>query len=281
MNKLLVILGPTATGKTHLALKLAQKLNGEIISADSRQVYRGMDIGTGKDKPPNTHIWLYDVVNPNEEFSVADYCQLAWVVIANIWKRGKLPIIVGGTGLYIKAVVDGINTLGIPADEKLREELEGKDIEYLQNKLKEINPVRLENMNRSDRNNSRRLIRAIEIGNKSGINNRKKDIDALFIGLKASREILNKRIDERVDKRVSQGIIQEIRSLLKKGYNWDLPSMSGLGYRQFKEYIEKKDTFDKAVEKWKIAEHQYAKRQMTWFKKDKRILWYDISNYGK
>lgn len=286
MNKLLVICGPTATGKTGLALKLAQRFNGELISADSRQVYKGMDIGTGKDLPPDVKIWLYDVVNPDKEFSVAHYYKLAWETIKKTWQRKKLPILVGGTGLYIKAIIDGIDTLGIPEDSNLRKELEKKDVSYLQKKLKEINPFQLEKMNQSDRKNPRRLIRAIEIsinppagGQVSSIkNNLKKDNDPLFVGLTASREVLYKRIDERVEKRVRQGIVEEISRLLKKGYSWNLPAMSGLGYRQWKEFFEGKETEKEATQKWKYAEHAYARRQLTWFKKDKRIIWYDIND---
>ncbi len=309
-HKLVVICGPTATGKTKLALQLAQKFNGEIISADSRQVYKGMDVGTGKDLSRNSKfksqnaklkfknknfsigyyliqqvpIWLYDVVNPNQNFNVADYYKLAWIVIKDISERGRLPILVGGTGLYIKAIVDGIGTLGIPENKNLRKKLENKDIVYLQNKLKEINLQRFNKMNNSDRNNSRRLIRAIEIQNsKVKMQNYKAKlkINTLMIGLTTDKEILYKRIDERVEKRVKQGIIDEIKELLSKGYGWGLHSMSGLGYRQWRDYFEGKESKEKAIEKWKNAEHQYAKHQLTWFKKDKRIIWYDISDYGK
>lgn len=280
MNKLLVICGPTATGKTIAAISLAKKFNGELISADSRQIYKGMDIGTGKDLPFNTKIWLYDVINPDEEFSVANYHELAWEIIEKIWQRKKLPILVGGTGLYIKAIIDGIDTLGIPENRKLREELENKDVGYLQKKLNEINPHRLEKMNDSDRNNPRRLIRAIElsINKKTITNNKNKAVkpDFLMIGLTAPRKDLYKRIDERVGKRVKQGIIKEIKELLGKGYGWNLPSMSGLGYRQWKEFFEGKETKNEAIQKWKYAEHAYLRRQLTWFKKDKRIIWYDI-----
>ncbi len=308
MSNLLVICGPTATGKTDVAIKLAKKFNGELISADSRQVYKGMDIGTGKDLPANLEfriknyelgiksqkytigyynvqdvsLWLYDVISPDQWFSAADYCELAWVVIGDIWKRGKLPILVGGTGLYIEAVVDGIDTIGVPPNKELRISLKDKDTIYLQNKLREINPTRLDRMNNSDRNNPRRLVRAIEIQNsKFKIQNEnqknKKSFNTLILGLTCKRETLNQMIDHRVEKRIKMGVVEEIRSLLEKGYTWDLPSMSGLGYRQWKEYFEEKETKKEVEKKWKLTEHQYAKRQMTWFKKDKRIIWYDIT----
>lgn len=283
-HKLLIICGPTATGKTDLAFLLSKRFNGELVCADSRQVYKGMDIGTGKDFILGEKIWLYDIVDPDEDFSASDYCQKAWIVINDIWERKKLPIIVGGTGFYIKAIVDGIDTFGIPENRKLRKNLENKDVFYLQNKLKEINPVRLSKMNNSDRNNPRRLIRAIEIAiNKEQLTNNKKNsisFDYLMIGLTADKEILYKKIDERVEKRVKQGIIEEIQKLRKKGYSWDLPAMSALGYRQWQGYFEGKETKEKAIEKWKNAEHQYAKKQFVWFKKDKRIIWYDILTEG-
>jgi len=299
MNKLLIICGPTATGKTKLALKLAKKFNGELISADSRQVYKGMNVGTGKDignseftgvnnkydlgyyDLSRVPLWLLDVVEPNQSFSVADYYQLAWLVIEDIWKRGKLPILVGGTGLYIKAIIDGIETIGIPPNQKLRSKLEKKLLTDLQNQLKELNLQKWNLMNNSDKNNKRRLVRAIEISIKYQVsrikNNPKKDSDPLFVGLTASQEALYKRIDERVEKRVKQGIIKEIQSLLNKGYNWDLYSMSGLGYKQWKEYFQNTEDAKTAIEKWKQAECNYAKRQRTWLKKDKRIIWFDIT----
>jgi tRNA dimethylallyltransferase len=320
MNNLLVICGPTATGKTALAINLAKKFNGELVSADSRQVYRGMDIGTGKDllvnskfqipppqagqanskQIPNSKfqigyyflegipLWLYDVVEPNYRFSVADYVKCAEVVIKDIWQRGKLPILVGGTGFYIKALIDGIETLGVPPDWELREKLGSLEIRKLREILKKVDSKRLEKMNESDRNNPRRLIRAIEIAGK--IQNSKFQIpnkfqisnlnikNILFIGLRASCEVLYERIDRRVEERVKQGIIEEIKKLIERGYNWENSVLGEtIGYKEWRLFFERKASEKEIIKLWKFAEHAYARRQMTWFKKDKRIHWFDIS----
>lgn len=304
MNKIIIICGPTAAGKTKLAVKLCQKFNGEIISADSRQVYRGMDIGTGKEitnvkcqvakrKIKNQYfrvyileqipIWLWDVVEPDQEFSVADYYKVAWAVIGNIWERGKLPFLVGGTGFYMKGIVDGIPSLGISPDWGLRRNLEGKDVKKLASMLKNLDPARWENMNDSDRQNSRRLIRAIEIAQIVKFPYSIKETlyaknDVLFIGLKAPLKILYELIDKRVEERMEKGAEDEVRELLKTGYSWDLPAMSGMGYREFKNFFTDKITLEEAVMRWKFDEHAYARRQLIWFKKDRRIYWFDITN---
>lgn len=287
-QKLLVICGPTATGKTELAVKLAKEFNGELISADSRQVYKGMDIGTGKDreKLEDIPLRLLDIADPDQNFSVAQYQDLAWKAIEDIWKRNKLPILVGGTGLYIKAVVDGIETKGIPQDWDLRKKLESLPLKDLQKKLEEIDSKKWHSMNSSDQSNPRRLIRAIEIAMYRKSKNHydtmtyHSSLDVLIIGLTAPNKILYQRIDERVEKRVKQGIIDEIQSLLDKGYSWDLPSMSGLGYRVWKDFFDKKATKEETIQKWKFDEHSYARRQLTWFKKDKRINWFDITSFS-
>lgn len=293
MNKLLVICGPTATGKTGLAVKLAKKFssrgrpasgwNGELISADSRQVYRGMDIGTGKDHPKEMKIHLIDVVAPNQEFSVAQYVNLAWKVISDIWKRKKLPIIVGGTGFYIKGLIDGIETLGVPPDWELRKKLSNLDIKKLREILEKTCPERMREMNESDRNNPRRLIRAIEIasvGVPSQLHPASYTLNPLFIGLTTPYKTLYQQIDKRVIQRVKMGAEKEVRRLLKKGYSWDLPAMNSMGYIQWQPFFEGKVTKDEVIQRWKFTEHAYARRQMTWFKKDKRINWFDISLKG-
>src|SRR3989344_5897459 len=265
MQKLLVICGPTVTGKTKLALHLAKVFNGEIISADSRQVYKYMDIGTGKDKPEGIEINGYDLVNPDEEFSVSQYADFANACIREINSRGKLPILVGGTGLYIKGVVDGIDTADIPKDEKLRVKLNGLKIEDLQEKLKKIDSKKFASMNDSDINNPRRLIRAIEVASSGKISERKgMSYDVLFIGLSLSREKLDERITKRVDDRINQGFDKEIDFLKKKDFFRYAPART-LGYKDWPD-----------IKKWKREEIKYAKRQMTWFKKDKRIKWFDI-----
>ena len=247
MNKILVICGPTATGKTALAAELARVFSGELISADSRQVYRGMDFVTGKDRP-DVPIWLYDVVDPDEEFSVNQWVRLARTASADIVKRGKLPIVVGGTGLYINALLHPFETIDIPPDKALRKKLYKLSVSDIQEMV-----IRGD-MNDSDWNNPRRLIRKIEIGRYKKIKIKQEIIyDALVIGLTAPLSVLDTRIDERLKKRLRQGMKEEITSLLKK-YNKELPSMTAIG----------------------LNEHAYARRQMTWFKKQSDIHWFDI-----
>ena len=291
MDRLLVICGPTATGKTSLAVKLAKKFNGELISADSRQLYQGMDIGTGKDQPKGIKIHLIDVVKPNQEFSVSQYYRLAWQAIKKIWKKGKLPILVGGTGLYIKAVVNGIGTMEIPPNPQLRKSLEGKKADELFGELGKLDPIRAAKMNVSDKKNLRRLIRAIEISrwqaeNESWAPLEHKRPETLLIGLKASYDFLYQRIDQRVKERVKMGQEKEIKNLLKKGYSWENSVLgTTLGYQEWQLFFEGKTDREEVIKRWQFAEHAYARRQMTWFKKalrqaqgkDKQINWFDIS----
>jgi len=302
MSGLLIICGPTASGKTKLALSLAKKFHGEIISADSRQVYKGMDIGTGKDldkfsifnfqfsiknkfdigfyKIDNTKIWLLDVVKPSYQFNVADYITCANNVINNIWRRKKLPIIVGGTGFWIKALIKGIETMNIPPNPKLRNQLNVKSLEVLTSYLKKIDKKRWLAMNNSDRNNPRRLIRAIEIKMSKPVaplGGLKID-KLLLIGLKTKEnKTLYKRIDERVKNRIKQGAEKEIKLLRDKGYSWDLPSFSATGYRIWRDYFENKKNLNELIQRWKFDEHSLARRQMTYFNKIKEINWFNIN----
>ena len=315
MNKLLVICGPTATGKTSLGIKLAQKFDGEIVNADSRQVYRGMDVGTGKEVQNSkfkiqslrkgkynigyysisgVRVWLLDIVEPNYRFSVADYVNCAVPVITDICMRGKLPILVGGTGFYIKALIDGIDTIGIEPDWGLRERFQSASwrtkIPKLQEFLKRIDIERFNRMNQSDKSNPRRLIRAIEIAKKVQstswrikVQNREKRLNlarenVLVVGLKAPYKTLYKRIDKRVEKRLKQGLLREIRKLVGKGYTFN-DSVLGttLAYREWRGYFKSDKLKDEIIQKWKYDEHHYARRQMTWFRKEKRINWFDIA----
>lgn len=283
MKKLLVICGPTASGKTSLALHLAKVHKGELLSADSRQVYVGMDIGTGKDKPIGVPIWGYDITSPTEEFSVSQYLEAANSFVKNIWKRKKLPIVVGGTGLYIKGLTDGIPTSQVPPNKILRAELENKSAKELFELLKIKNPGRAGSMNDSDKKNPRRLVRAIEVSEQ--IPNSKLQItntqiipeDFLFVGLFAPKEVLNQRIQKRVEDRIAQGLLKEIKNLLDSGVNWDMQSMNTLGYKEWRDFFEGKVTKEQVIKRWMLDEIQYAKRQITWFKKDKRINWFDIT----
>jgi len=304
MNKILVICGPTATGKTGLGLKLAKKYNGEIISADSRQIYQGMDIATGKDidkgvwktdhwEIEGIPLWMLDVIKPNQEFSVANYCGMAQQVISKIIKKNKLPILVGGTGFYIKGLIDGVETFGIPPDWNLRRKLEIKTVDELFLLLSKLDALRAGSMNSSDRKNPRRLIRAIEIAspNENIITKNKKEIkfqNVLMIGLSASYEELYRRIDKRIEQQVENGAEKEVKQLLLEGYNWDLPSMTAMGYGVWQDYFEEKISLSEMIKKWKLSEHDYARRQMTWFKKSLRQVypecnrrtqgkWFDIT----
>ncbi|OGY18811.1 MAG: tRNA (adenosine(37)-N6)-dimethylallyltransferase MiaA [Candidatus Chisholmbacteria bacterium RIFCSPLOWO2_01_FULL_50_28] len=308
-RKLLIIAGPTATGKTSLALTLANKFNGELISADSRQVYIGMDLGTGKDLPKNlkpqtsklmwrgkpiryysvggVRIWGYDLVKPDEVFNAAFFEEIAWMVIKNTWRQGKLPVLVGGTGLYLKAVTEPLITLHIPPDKKLRRSVEQESVTELQHRLINLDKEHFNRMNNSDKQNKRRLVRAIELArnntkvNKTLAGGEKETLLAetsiLKIGLKAPKPLLDKRIGERVDVRIKQGAKNEVRQLIKQGYTFDLISMSGMGYRHWKPYFEGTTTREEVARRWKFDEHDYARRQLTWFKKDQAVRWYDIT----
>jgi len=296
VKKILIICGPTATGKTGLALKLAKKFKGEIVSADSRQVYKGMDIATGKDidqaKWRKDHwelkgipLWLLDIVEPNEEFSVAHFADLAWQKIKDIWQRGKLPILVGGTGFYIKAIIEEIPSKGIPPNWPLREGLELKSKEALFEELAELDSSRAGQMNASDKQNKRRLIRAIEIARWRVEHRSEKPLssiqfDSLIIGLKAPLKFLYQKINQRVEEHLKMGAEKEIKGLLKKGFTWSLPSMSALGYREWRAKFEDQASLAEVLTRWQFDEHAYARRQMTWFKKNKKIKWFDISRQG-
>ena len=313
-RSLLIICGPTATGKTSLGVESAQSLDGEIVSADSRQVYEGMDIVTGKDMPANSKVirqsadqnsklqlksqkytvgyrllqnvpvWLTDICQPDQEFNVAYFVRFASRVIEEIWQRGKLPILVGGTGLYIKSLLEPIGTEGIVPDWKLRGRLESWSVDRLQKKLKWLDLRRLEKMNQSDRNNPRRLIRAIEISlatsnQPPATRITRLDVKPLFIGLRTKGlKALYQRIDERVEERLKQGAEREVSDLLNR-YSWDNSVLgTTIGYRQWRAYLTGTTTKEDAIQQWKFAEHAYGRRQMTWFKKQPGIRWFKIDD---
>lgn len=284
MNKLLVICGPTATGKTSLAIKLAKKFNGEIISADSRQVYKGMDIGTGKEWGKDIKIWGYDLVDPKHEFSVSQYLKFACKIIRDVKKRKHLPILVGGTGLYIKGVIDGIPTVLVPQNKPLRESLREKRVNELFEILSNLDSLKSGSMNNSDKNNPRRLIRAIEVSQFNITHGQlpthrciDPQTNLLFVGLMASSRFLHERINQRVDERVTGGMKNEMRTLLRNGVNWESQSMFSLGYRQYRDFFEGAVDEKTVIFEWKKEERKYSKRQMTWFKKDERVNWFDIT----
>lgn len=290
MKKILVICGPTATGKTALGIKMAKKFNGEIISADSRQVYKYMDIGTGKEWNNEVKIWGYDLVDPRKKYSVSEYFKEIKIIITDIWSRNKLPILVGGTGLYIKSLIDGIPTVDIPRNDNLRNNLEKMTTDELFEKLATLDGTKAASLNLSDRKNSRRLIRAIEVAvwnienetQKQVVESRKSvldsNVDVLQVGITSDLNTISKNIKKRVDKRMNDGFIDEVELLLKMGISWKFQSMNSLGYRESEAFFKEGLTYEEFIEQWERDELKYAKRQMTWFKKDKRIKWFDASD---
>ena len=278
-KSLIVILGPTASGKTSLAIKLAKKFNGEIILADSRTIYENMDIGTAKPNRDEKKIiphYLLDIIKPDQRFSVAEFQKLAFQKIAEIHKRGKIPFLVGGTGLYINAVCEGFKIPAPAADKKLRKKLAQKSEAQL---LKQLKKLDLKTAAKIDSKNKRRLIRALEVCLKTGKKfsqlqqQAKPDFDILKIGLRISRQKLYQKINQRTDQMVKAGLVDEIKKLYKMGYDFNLPALSGLVYKEIGEYVCGKITLAQALEKAKQKTRNFAKRQMTWFRRDKKIKW--------
>ncbi|MDD4271378.1 MAG: tRNA (adenosine(37)-N6)-dimethylallyltransferase MiaA [Patescibacteria group bacterium] len=271
-NKVIVILGPTASGKTKLAVELASKFNGEIVSADSRQVYRGMDIGTGKDLSEySVPYHLIDVANPKVRFDLAKYQALAFQAIDDILKRGKLPILAGGSGLYLQAVVDNYKLSEVKKDLALRKKMEKLSVEELFDKIKKLAPKISAKLNDSDKKNKRRLIRYLEIlGQDKNFKNRqgKRKYEALIIGVKVSKDSLKQRIFKRLLDRVKeQNMIGEVENLRHQGLSWKKLEEFGLEYKFIALYLQKKLTYNEMLEKLNVAIYQFAKRQLTWFKR--------------
>jgi tRNA dimethylallyltransferase len=277
MKKILVICGPTASGKTALALRLAQMFPADLLAADSRQVYQGMDIGTGKDIPT---IYGYDLIKPNQNFNVAQYCSYALYTIKHIWESHRLPIIVGGTGLYLKSLFFPPDTLNFPINLKLRHSLEKLSVYNLQQKLTRLNIDRFNQMNSSDQSNPRRLIRAIEVlsSPRSLRHNSKPQIleaEVLWLGLMEPLNLLDHAIQERVKARATGAFTTEIRQLNKLYPHFkSLPAATATGYQEWMAYLGGKLSKDRAIDLWATHERQYARRQLTWFKKIPQIEWY-------
>ena len=273
-----MILGTTASGKSALAVKLAKKFNGEVISADSRQVYKGLNIGTGKitrKEMGGVPHYCLDVVSPKKIFTVADFKKCAEKAIEKIFAKNKTPIIVGGTGLYIQAIVDNIVLPEVKPNWKLRKELEKKTTEEMFNMLKKLDPERAKNI---DAKNPRRLIRAIEIAEKLGktpklMSMSRRDLDIRQIGIKLPDEILKKNIEKRINKMLKSGLIAETKKLRKSGLSWKRLYGLGFEYKYPALFLQNKISKDEMLSKMLIENWQYAKRQMTWFKRDKRIIW--------
>ncbi|OGH80495.1 MAG: tRNA (adenosine(37)-N6)-dimethylallyltransferase MiaA [Candidatus Magasanikbacteria bacterium RIFCSPLOWO2_02_FULL_44_11] len=289
LPKIIAIVGPTSSGKTRLGLELAKRYNGEIISADSRQLYKKMTIGTAKPQGEWRSVqdrrayivegvphYMMDIVDPGHQMSLAEFKSDALSHINDIIRRGRLPIIVGGTGLYIQAIVDNLEPPKIPPNKILRRSFEKRSLQDLLTWLQKLDP---ESYASVDIKNPRRVIRALEVAILSGESfaDQRKQADALFdvlqIGLRREPADLARRIESSVDQQIEGGLEQETRSLVKQKYGWNLPSMSSIGYKQMGEYLAEKCTKERAIEVIKQATRKYAKRQMTWFKRDKRIIW--------
>lgn len=277
--KILVILGPTATGKSDLAVELARKYNGEVISADSRQVYKGMDLGTGKitkKEMKGVHHHMLDIVRPNSIFNVSKYKIKAQKIIADILKRGKLPIICGGTGFYIDAVVNNTTWPDVPPNIKLREKLEKKSFEQLMTILNKLDKNYAKII---DSKNKIKIIRAIEIAKKLGkIPATKSEplYDAIQIGLIAPDMVLKERIIIRLKRRMIAGMLNEAKKLHKQGVSWKRMESLGLEYRYMARYLTGQISLERMVSELNSKIWQYARRQKTWFKRNKSIQWYQI-----
>jgi tRNA dimethylallyltransferase len=289
---LIVILGPTAVGKTDLAIHIAQRIGGEIISADSRQIYRYMDIGTAKPSHEQQALvphYLLDVVNPDDNLSLAQYQKLAYQTIQAIHERQKTPLLVGGTGQYITAVIEGWTIPEVPPNEALRAELEAYADEYgaaaLHERLRAADPAAAANI---DHRNVRRVVRALEVCLETGqpISELQRKQPPPYpirtYGLTLDREVLYKRADLRVDIMMQEGFLEEVRCLLEMGYNRNLPSMSGLGYAQLAAHLLDEVPLKEAVTNTKNATHDFIRRQYTWFKgHDHSILWHNIDQINR
>jgi tRNA dimethylallyltransferase len=287
MSRLVAIVGPTGVGKSRLAIHLAGIYNGEIVSADSRQIYRHLDIGTDKSPPEllaRVPHHLIDIADPDEDFSLAQYQSQAYHAIEDIQKRGRLPFLVGGSGLYVRAVIEGWEIPGVPPDADFRYNLERRagdeGSEDLYQELVRIDPAAARKI---DPGNVRRVIRALEVHGKSGtpfsqLGRKQAPAFAAFItGLTADRQELYRRIDARVDEMLSRGFVAEVENLLKMGYDLDLPAMSGIGYRQIGSFLQGEMTLDAARQKIKTETHRLARHQYAWFRlNDERIHWFDV-----
>ena len=285
MQYVVAIVGPTGVGKSALALRLAQDLNGEIVTADSRQVYRYMDIGTAKPSLQEQALvphHLIDIIDPDEAFDLARYLELGYKTIDEISARGRIPILAGGSGLYVWALLEGWQIPRVVPDLTYRKHIEERaargEGEHLFEELKNLDP---DSAGRIDRRNVRRVIRALEVNRDPALASRpakiKPPFEELVIGLTAKRETLYTRIDERVDSMLERGLVDEVKGLMNRGYGAGAPSMSGIGYRQISNFVLGNIGLEEAVQQVKNESHRLVRMQYNWFSpKDDRIHWFDV-----
>ena len=291
-KKIIVIAGPTATGKSAASIAVAKKFNGEIISADSAQIYRYMNIGTAKmtsiEMEGIPH-HLIDIVDPDEPFSVSQYRNRADICISEIFARGKIPIITGGTGLYINSILDSLEFTISAGDEDFRNRMEAladnKGNEYLHDMLKKTDPEAAEKLHPND---VRRVIRALEVFETTGkkisevqmeSKNKPQRYECVFTAITDDRSVLYDRINKRVDTMLTKGLEYEVRLLLDMGFSDDLVSMQAIGYKEIVDSLKGRITREKMIDILKMNSRRYAKRQLTWFRRDQRVEWFDLSKF--
>ncbi len=286
--KILCVVGPTASGKTDYAVELALKCGGEVVSCDSMQIYKHMDIGTAKptaDEMKGVKHHMIDIIEPNESFSVARFSEMARECIDDILLRGKTPVLCGGTGLYFDSTINNINFIQMDTDEEYRKDLESAakvfGNEYVYKILKRVDEESAESIHP---NNLKRVIRALEIYKTTGKKKSELDKEQLseplyepeITGLMRDREVLYDRINKRVDIMMEKGLVDEVSDLIKIGIDTDATSMQAIGYKGIIEYLDGKTSLSDAVDKIKRESRRYAKRQLTWFKRNKKIHWINI-----
>lgn len=289
---LIVITGPTASGKTSLAVALAKQIGGEIISGDSMQVYKHMNIGTAKvteDEKEGVPHYMIDEFEPDQECSVAVFQKKVKGYIDEIYSKGKIPIIVGGTGFYIRAITHDIEFEETDTDTTIRDQLmdEAREFgeDYIHEKLRQVDPVSAENIHK---NNIQRVVRALEYhmqtGEQISLHNEKEKsrqtpYNLVFFGLNMDRDLLYSRIDQRVDEMIEEGLITEVKGLFDKGYSKNLPSMRGIGYKEFYPYFENEETLETCIVTLKQNTRHYAKRQLTWLRHQAKPIWIEVDQY--
>lgn len=293
-NKIVVLVGPTAVGKTYVSVELAKRLNTEIISADSMQIYKELNIGTAKiteEEAQGIIHHMIDIINPDESFSVSEFKSESEKIIDNIIEKTKVPIIVGGSGLYVNSLIYDLDFGNAKSDNKIRDYFtslyneHGDD--FLYEKLKEVDP---ESAVKIHKNNVKRVIRALEVHEITGqkfselntdIRKQSKKYDCVLIGLNMDRKILYERINKRVDKMLSEGLIEEVKSLIEKGYDKNLVAMQGIGYKEIVEYLEGNTELEETVNILKRNTRRFAKRQFTWFLRDTNVKWFNINSINE